>query len=67
MSRERDRDAAAMMPVVNARAEGGDRPTSARDRSGAQNTRIKGMGKGARSLARRPARLLGADEGDGEI
>ena len=55
MSRERDRDAAAMMPVVNARAEVTDRPT-ARDRSGAQNTRIKGMGKGARSLARSPAR-----------
>ena len=32
-------------------ARGGDRPTTARDRSGAQNMRIKGMGKGARSLA----------------
>ena len=32
-------------------ARGGDRPT-ARDRSRAQNMRIKGMGKGGRSLAR---------------
>ena len=66
MSRERDRDAAAMMPVVNARAEVTDRP-NARDRSGAC-TKHAHKGDGERgSLARPPARLLGADEADGEI
>ena len=51
MSRERDRDAAAMMPVVNARAEVTERPR-ATALEHAQNMRIKGMGKGSRSPAR---------------